>query len=119
MMYPLPPPAKPPISGADLAVSITMLVLTFVGGGVAAFFGLFAMAFTDYCPQATCDIDAGVNAMAAGFVVAALVGVAGTAVTVVRLTQRKTAWPFAVGTMALCAVMCLLGIGGYFAAVGG
>lgn len=112
----LPPPAKPPISSGDLAASISALVLTYVGGGVAAFFAVFAMAFTDYCPPATCHIDAGINAMAAGFIAAALVALAGT---VFRLVKRLRAWPFAVGTMGLCAVLCLFGIGGYLAAVGG
>ena len=116
--YP-PPPAKPPISGGDLAASIVALVLTYVGGVVAAFFGLFAMAFTDYCPPVTCHIDAGINAMAAAFIAAAVVAVAGTVVTVIRLTKRNPAWPFAVGTMALCAALCVLGFGGYIAAVGG
>ncbi|WP_043986129.1 hypothetical protein [Mycolicibacterium llatzerense] len=117
--YPPPPPAKPPISSGDLAASISALVLTYVGGGVAAFFAVFAMAFTDYCPPATCHIDAGINAIAAGFIAAALVALAGTVFTVIRLVKRLRAWPFAVGTMGLCAVLCLFGIGAYLAAVGG
>jgi len=42
-------PTKPPISIGDLIGSIAAPVLTFIGGGVAAFFGVFVMAFTDYC----------------------------------------------------------------------
>ncbi|MUL77242.1 hypothetical protein [Mycolicibacterium sp. CBMA 226] len=117
--YSPPPPARPPISGGDLAASISALVLTYVGGGVAAFFAVFAMAFTDYCPPATCHIDAGINAMAAGFIAAIVVALAGTVVTVIRLVKRRPAWPFAVGTLGLCAVLCALAIGGYIAAVGG
>lgn len=116
--YPPPPPAKPPISGGDLAATISALVLTFVGYGVALFFGVFAMAFTDYCPPATCHIDAGVNAMAAGFIAAALVALAGTGVTVMRLVKRRPAWPFAIGTLGLCAVLCAFAVFGYLAAVG-
>lgn len=117
--YPPPPPTKPPVSGVDLTWSIITLVLTYAGGGVAAFFGLFAMAFTDYCPPATCHPDAGISAMAAGFIVAALVAAAGTVVTIMRLVKRRPAWPFAVGTAVLCAVLCVLGLGGYLVAVGG
>lgn len=116
--YP-PPPAKPPLSSGDLAASISALALTYVGGGVAACFAVFAMAFTDYCPPATCHIDAGINAMAAGFIAALVVALAGTVVAVVRLAKRRPAWPFAVGTLGLCALLCVLAIGGYIAAVGG
>ena len=117
--YPPPTPARPPLSSGDLAASISALVLTYVGGGVAAFFAVFALAFTDYCPPATCHIDAGINAMAAGFIAAALVALAGTVVTVIRLVKRLRAWPFAVGTLVLCAVLCIGAIGGYIAAFGG
>lgn len=113
-----PPPAKPPVSRTDLACSIILLVVTFAGGGVAAFMGLFMMAFTDYCP-ATCNIEAGVNALVAGFIVAAVLGVAGTVITVIRLTMRATAWPFAVCTLGVCALACIAAIAGYLTAVGG
>ena len=115
--YPPDRPAKPPIPTGDLIGSIIALVLTLIGGGVAAFFGIFVMAFTDYCPPATCPIDAGVNAMAAGFITAAVLGIAGTTVTVIRLINRRPAWPFAVSTMGLCALCCALAIAGYLAAV--
>lgn len=117
--YPAPPPAKRPISGVDLAVSITALVLTVVGGAVAAFFGIFFMAFTDHCPPESCDIDAGVTAMFTGFIAAAVVGIAGTVLTIVQLVRRSTAWTFAIGTLLLCAAACVAGIGGYLVAVGG
>ena len=117
--YPPPTPARPPLSSGDLAASISALVLTYVGGGVALAFGVFAMAFTDYCPPATCHIDAGINAMAAGFIAAMVVALAGTVVTVIRMVKRRPAWPFAVGTLGLCALLCALAIGGYIAAVGG
>ncbi|MGW0161578.1 hypothetical protein ACWDUN_19940 [Mycobacterium sp. NPDC003323] len=110
---------RPPVSGIDVAVSVTALVLTVVGGAVAGFFGIFFMAFTDHCPPATCNIDAGVSAMFTGFGVAVLLWLAGTTVTIVRLVRRSRAWPFALGTMAVCALACVAGIGGYLVAVGG
>ena len=120
MSYPgYPPPVtKRPVSGIDLAFSILALLLAVCGGGVAAFFGIFFMAFTDYCPPETCDIDAGVSAMFAGFIAAALLWIAGTTLTIVSLVRRSRAWPYALGTLVLCAGACLLGIAGYIAAVG-
>ena len=113
------PPPKPPISRGDLARSLCTLVLTVISGGAAALLGLFLMAFTDNCPPATCNIDAGVTAIMAGFAAAAVVGAIGTVVTIVRLVRRNPAWPFAVATLVLTAAACAVGIGGYLAAVGG
>ncbi|ORA99715.1 hypothetical protein BST33_13095 [Mycolicibacter minnesotensis] len=118
-MSPSYPPPKPPISRGDLAGSLAALVLTVVGGGLAAILGLFMMAFTDNCPTTTCNIDAGVTAITAGFAAAAAVCAAGTVLTIVRLVRRNLAWPFAVATLALTAAACAAGLGGYLAAVGG
>lgn len=117
--YPPPPATKRPVSGIDVGVSVSALVLTVLGGALAGFFGIFFMAFTDHCPPATCDIDAGVSAMFAGFIVAGVLWVAGTAVTIARLVRRSTAWPYALGTLAVCAAACVAGLTGYAAAVGG
>jgi hypothetical protein len=51
--------------------------------------------------------------------VAALVGLAGMIVTIVRLVRHKTAWPFAVGTLGLCLVVLFFGGMAYSVAVGG
>lgn len=119
--YPPPgyPPPKPPISGADLSISIAAMILTVIGGAGAAFMGLMMLAFTDYCPPETCHIDAAVTAMVAGLGIGALVAVAGIAVTIVQLVRRARAWPYAIGTLVLCGASCLLGMGGYILAVGG
>jgi hypothetical protein len=117
--FPAPAPVRTHRSGLDLGVSITLLVLTYAGAGAAAVLGLFMMAFTDYCPPATCDIDAGVTAALTGFAVAALIAIAGTVLTIVALVRRARAWPWALGTMVLCGVGCALALAGYIAAVGG
>ncbi|WP_395308068.1 hypothetical protein V4U86_22235 [Mycobacterium sp. AMU20-3851] len=119
MTYGPPPAAKPPVSGVDIAVSVTALALALVGGAVAAFFGIFFMAFTDTCPPETCDIDAGVSAMFTGFIAAAGLWATGLVVTIAQLVRRSRAWPYAVGTLGLCAAACVLGIAGYLVAVGG
>ena len=113
-----PVQTKPPISGTDLAVSVTALVLTFAGGGVAALLGLFMLAFTDHCPPETCSISGAVTAVSTGLLAAAVVAVLGTVVTIVALVRRARAWPFAIATLVLCALACVLGLLGYAAAVG-
>jgi hypothetical protein len=116
-----PPPArpgKPPRSGVDLAISIGALIVTALMGALAAFFGLFLLAFLDHCPPQTCSIDGAVNAVGTALVVAFLIGVVGLIVTVVQLVRRKPGWPFAVATLVLCLIAFFLGGVGYSMAVG-
>jgi hypothetical protein len=111
-------PAKPPISTADLTISIVSLVLTLLLGGSAAVMGFFLLAFLDYCPPETCSADGAVTAVGISLIVAVVVGLIGLVVTIVQLVRRSPAWPFAVGTLMLCGVICAFGFAGYFAAVG-
>lgn len=113
-----PPPAPPPRSGADIAISIVAMVFTVLLGAVAAFFGLFSLAFLDHCPPATCSIDGAVSAVFTSLLVAGGIGMVGMVLTVVQLVRRKPGWPFAVGTLALCVLTVFLGGVGYAAAVG-
>ena len=117
-MMPPPSPAKPPVSVADLVVSILAIVFTVAFGVVAAAMGLFMLAFLDHCPPATCSVDGAVTAVGTALVVALVVGIVGMVLTIVALVRRKLAWPFAVGTMLACGAICLLGGVGYFTAVG-
>jgi hypothetical protein len=113
-----PAPAKRPIPAADLTISIIALVLTVVLGGCAAVMGVFMLAFLDNCPPATCSVDGAVTAVGTALMIAFVVGLAGTVVTIVQLVRRSPAWPFAVGTLVLCAVICVLGGVAYRVAVG-
>jgi len=106
------------VSGADLAISITALIITVLLGAVAAVFGLFSLAFLDHCPQESCSVDGAVTAVGTALLIAFVIGVAGLVVTVVRLIRRKPGWPFAVATLVLCAVAVFLGGVGYAMAVG-
>jgi hypothetical protein len=117
--FPAPPPAKPPISGADLTISITALVLTVVVCGGGALMGVFLLAFLDHCPPETCSIDGAVNAVAAAVLVAGVTAVAGAVLTIVQLIRRAPGWPFAIATLLMCVITLAAGGLGYTAAVGG
>jgi hypothetical protein len=116
--YPPPRPPKPAIATTDLWVSIGALVLTVAFGVVAAVMGLFSLAFLDYCPPQSCSADGAATAILTALLAAFAIGVVGLVVTVIQLYRRKQAWPFAVGTLVLCAVAVGLGGVGYAMAVG-
>lgn len=125
--YPYPPPypqqppypVKPPRSATDMTVSIITMVFIVLLGVLAAFFGLFSLAFLDHCPPETCSVEGAVTAVMTTLGIAAVVALIGLVVTIVRLTQRKPAWPFAVGTLGLCVAVLFGGALAYTAAVGG
>ncbi|WP_099023250.1 hypothetical protein [Mycolicibacterium palauense] len=116
--HPYSPPPQPERSGADLAASIALLVLTLVAWGLAAFFGIFMVAFLDHCPPTTCSIDGAVTAVGTTLLAAAAIAVTGSVVTIVRLVRRRTGWPVALVTLGLCVLAYLLGGLAYGAAVG-
>jgi hypothetical protein len=121
MGYPTGPttrPPKPPISGPDLAVSISALVAAALLGIAAAVFGMFSLAFLDYCPPQSCSAGDAFTAVASALAVAAAVGAIGLTVTVVALYRRRLAWPFAIATLVLCLIALMLGGVGYAVAVG-
>lgn len=112
------PPPKPPVSRADLGISIAVLVVTVLFGGVASVLGLFSLAFLDHCPPETCSVDGAVTAVLTSLLVALVIGVLGLVVTVVQLYRRRPAWPFAVATLVLCVAVVGCGVVGYTVAVG-
>lgn len=114
-----PPPAKPPRSAADLTISIIIMVLTVILGAGAVFFGFLSLAFLDYCPPATCNVDGAVTAVMGALGIAALLGLVGMIVTIVQLVRRELAWPYVLGTFVLCVIVLFFGGMAYSAAVGG
>ncbi len=55
---------------------------------------------------------------ATALAIAVAIAAIGLTVTIVRLHRRRTAWPFAVATLALCVIAFFLGGVGYAVAVG-
>ena len=122
MGYPPPPPywgppPPPPRNTTDVAISVIVLVLTVLLGGAASVMGFFSLAFLDYCPPATCSVDGAVTAVLATIAIAAVSVLTGLIITIVRLGQRKTAWPLAVGTLGLLMVVFFVGAIAYTAVV--
>ncbi|WP_083740771.1 hypothetical protein [Mycobacterium sp. MS1601] len=113
-----PAPRKPPISGVDLGISITAMILTVVFAAFAAFIGVFMLAFLDTCPPATCSVEGAIGSVGGTLLITAVTGVVGITFTIVQLMRRKQAWPIAVGTFVACVVICVVGIYVFGAAVG-
>ena len=112
------PTKKPPLSTADLWISISVLALTALMGAVATVGGLFSLAFLDYCPPESCSASGASSAVLTSLLVAAVLAIVGLIITVIALVRRRRAWPFAVGTLVACAVVLLVGVIGYMAATG-
>ncbi|MCX4094064.1 hypothetical protein [Nocardia sp. alder85J] len=113
-----PPPARPAAAGWEVAVSVCLLVLALLGCGLTGATGLFLFAFTDVCPPDRCSPDHAFYALAAAVLVAGLLLVCGTVVTVVRMRRGRTAWPIAVAVAAGCLALCAAGLTGEAVALG-
>ncbi|ULE32334.1 hypothetical protein [Mycobacterium sp. IDR2000157661] len=107
--YAEPPPPKPPVSGADIAVSVIVLVLTALMIAAGAVLGLFSLAFLDHCPPESCSEQGAVNAVFNALIAAVVIGVAGLIATIVQLVRRRRGWPPAVTTLLLCVVAFFIG----------
>ncbi|WP_224390697.1 hypothetical protein [Pseudonocardia sp. ICBG1293] len=99
------------LSGVALAVT-GMLVALGVFGAV------FLLAFLDYCPPQTCSSSAVLVSVGGSLVVAAAAGVAGLAMTVLRLVERRPAWPFALTTLLVVGAAVVFGAVHYASAIG-
>ena len=115
----LPPQAKPKISGVDLTISVIAILATILFGAIAAFFGVFFLAFMDTCHPETCSAEGAIASVSISLFAAAIVGLTGLVVTTLKLVRRNRAWPFAIGTFAVCVAVCGLGAVGFIVANGG
>lgn len=112
------PAPPPPRNTADLTVSVLLVVVTVLTGAAAGLLGFISLAFLDYCPPATCSAEGAVLSVMSALGFAGVIAVAGVVTTIVRLGARRTAWPFAVGTFVSCAVVLVIGVMAFAAAVG-
>ena len=116
-MHPEAPPPAPPRRTGDLVVSVAALVIVAVVIAVGVLVGVFALAFLDSCYAPRCSEGGAWAAVGAGLVAAATIGIAGMVATIVRLTRRRSAWPFAVSALVLAVLVLAVGAVGYTAAV--
>lgn len=112
---PLPPP---PRNAADVTISILLMIMTVLVGGVGAVMGLMSVAFLDYCPPESCSVNGAVTTAMMTVGIAALIVLTGVILTISRLVARKPGWPFALGTLAACLGVFFLGAVAYTAVVG-
>jgi hypothetical protein len=101
-----------------VALSIVLMAVAVIGWVVAAGMEFMFLAFTDNCPPQRCSADRAATSVLVSVSVAAACAVIGCVATIVRLVRRRRGWPYAVATLAASAVAELLGVVGYFAAVG-
>ena len=87
----------------DVVLTIIMLVATFIVLVVSALFDLFAVAFTDYCPE-PCHAGAGVAVVFTVWICSGVLALVGTIVSIIRLVRRRRAWWFALATLLLVIV---------------
>lgn len=115
---PVIPGAKPPLAKWDVALCAVLLIVSALGWIAAAGTELFVMAFTDYCPAATCNANNAFVSIVVALSAAAAVIVLGVLLAIIRIVRRRPGWPFAAATLLLSLVAEALGFVGYVAAVG-
>lgn len=99
------------VSGAALAVAGMLIALGVFGG-------VFLIAFADYCPPRTCSSSQILVSVAGSLVVAVAAGIAGLAMTVLRIVERRISWPFAVAALLITTVAIAVGAVDYTSAIG-
>ncbi len=113
-----PPPLPPPRNTVDVAVSVTVVVLTVLMVAGSALMGFFILAFLDYCPPESCSVSGAVTSVMAGVGVAALASLFGVVTVAIRVGRRLTSWPYALAALVMCVVALGGGLFAYNAAVG-
>lgn len=116
-------PARPeagrrPIVRWDAALSGAALAVTGMLVALGVFGAVFLVAFLDYCPPRTCSSSAVLVSVGGSLVVAAAAGIAGLAMTVLRVVERRPAWPFALATLAVTCSAVVFGAVHYASAIG-
>ena len=102
----------------DIALSIVLLVCSYVAFLVGALFAVFSVAFIDYCPE-PCSATAAAGSQATVGVVLAIVALVATILTIVLLVARRRAWWVAAAALLIIIVGWIVGFAFYAAALQG
>lgn len=104
--------------GWDIALSVFLLLLAATIGALGGVFAVVALAFSDSCTNAACNIDGAVSAQFTAALVVILAFAVGLIATIVALVTRRRGWWVALITALVVLVIWVLGFIGYFTAVG-
>lgn len=120
------PPTAPSRTGAarrplirwDVALAGSALALSGMLIALGVFGGVFLVAFLDYCPPTTCSSSRVLVSVSCAVVVAVAAGIAGSAITVLRIVERRISWPFAIVTLVVVGTAIAVGAVDYTSAIG-
>ena len=101
MMTPIVPPSPRRRAGWDIALTIVILVLAAIGLAVGGFIDFIGLAFTDYCPPATCNVDRAVAGVSSGILAGVVIFVVGTVIAIILLITRRRGWWVGLSTAVL------------------
>lgn len=104
--------------GWDIALSIVFMVVAVLALIIGLFLQLFAVAFTDSCPPATCNSDLGISEVGIVWSVVGIVLLVSIVMTIVFLVIRRRAWWIALIGLAVVLAGAVLAFALYIAAVG-
>ncbi|RZT87120.1 hypothetical protein EV383_4028 [Pseudonocardia sediminis] len=110
--------AKRPLIAWDVAISVVALTITGMTVALGVFGAVFLIAFLDYCPPQNCSTSGALVSVGGSVVVAFAAGLGGLVVSVLRILDRRTSWPFSVVTLLVCATAIGVGMIRYLDAVG-
>lgn len=107
-----------PLIRWDVTLSGTALALAGILVALGVFGAVFLVAFLDHCPPRTCSSSQLFVSVGCSLVVAVAAGVAGLAMTVLRVVERRISWPFAVATLVVVGAAIAIGAADYTSVIG-
>lgn len=110
--------ARRPLVRWDVALSGTALALAGMLIALGVFGAVFLVAFLDYCPPKTCSSSQILVSVGCSLVVAVAAGIAGLAMTMLRIAERRISWPFAVATLVVVGTVIAIGAADHAGAFG-
>lgn len=99
-IYPAPSPR--PARRWDIAVTITIYLLSGGAAAVACLYSFSGLFFLDTCPPDECAVV--VDQLALGVIAGIVVVVIGMVWGLIRLVLRQLAWPVALGALILAVL---------------
>lgn len=115
---PRPGAARRPLLRWDVVLSGFALAVTGVLVALGVTGGVVLVAFPDRCPPPSCSSSRMLVTVAGSLAVAVASGIAGLAMTVLRIVERRVSWPFAAAALSITAAAVAFGAADYPAVIG-